>query len=245
MNIVVANWKMNPNSAKEAEALFDAVAEEAKKSKNVEIVICPPFCYLPLFQGSKNIKLGAQNCHWELAGAYTGEVSAIMLADLGISYVILGHSERRQFLGETDAIVNLKIKTALKAKLKPTLCVGEKEGEEMNIVVEEQVTKALAGLNINQMKEIVIAYEPVWAIGTGRSCEPDNALSAALFIRRICTKLYSRFLAENLPVLYGGSVSAQNAENYIKTARMDGLLVGGASLDAGGFIKIIENIKYK
>lgn len=248
MNLIIANWKMNPSKLAEARYLLAAVLKEAKVAKNTEteIIFCPPFVWLrdlmAEFKPKKGLAFGAQNCHWELSGAYTGEISAMMLADVGAKYVILGHSERRQFLGETDAIINLKIKTALKAELRPILCVGEKEGEEMSLVVEGQLTKDLMGLNFNQIKEVIIAYEPVWAIGTGRPCLPDNALSAALFIKRIITKLYSRFLAEKIPVLYGGSVEAQNAADYIKVANANGLLVGGASLEAEEFVKIIKQL---
>jgi triosephosphate isomerase len=238
--IIIANWKMNPKTTKEAQALWEAVKVGIKGVKNIEVVVCPPAVWLNKFKTTSTLKLGAQNCHWELDGAYTGEVSAPMLADNGASFVILGHSERRQFMGETDEIINLKIKAALKAGLKPILCAGEKEGQEMNLAVEEQLTRGLAGLNVNQMKDMVLAYEPVWAIGTGNPCLPDSALSAALFIRKTLTKLYSRFLAEKIPVLYGGSVGAQNAAAYISEARMGGLLVGGASLDAEEFVKIIS-----
>lgn len=247
-NLVVANWKMNPIKLVEAKKILTALIKEtgSAKNKETEIIICPPFLWLQdlivEFKNKKGLAFGAQNCHWELSGAYTGEVSAAMLAETGAKYVILGHSERRHFMGETDSIVNLKIKTVLKTELRPILCVGEKDGEEMNLVVEEQLNKDLMGLNVNQMKEMIIAYEPVWAIGTGRPCLPDNALSATLFIKRILTKLYSRFLAEKTPVLYGGSVEAKNAIDYIKIANMDGLLVGGASLEVEEFLKIIKQM---
>jgi len=226
------------------------LAEVLKKTNPVsaesEIVICPPYLWLAdlmaEFRTKRGLSFGAQNCHWELGGAYTGEVSALMLADMNVKYVILGHSERRKFLGETDEIINSKIKSALKARLKPILCVGEREGEEMGLIVEGQITKDLSGLNVNQAKEIIIAYEPVWAIGTGNPCLPDNAQSSALFIRRILTKLYSRFLADKIPLLYGGSVDAQNAADYIKVAGLDGWLVGGASLEAEEFAGIINSV---
>lgn len=240
--IIVANWKMNPKTAKEALALFEAVKNGARSIKNAQVIVCPPFLWLPKLKTTGALKLGGQNCHWEVSGAYTGEVSAAMLSVSGARYVILGHSERRHYLGETDEVINLKIKAALKAGLRPILCVGEKEGEEMNLVIEEQVTKALAGLTVNQTKEIIIAYEPVWATGTGRACLPDDALSAALFIKRLVTKLYSRFLADKILVLYGGSVNSHNAADYLIKAGMNGLLVGGASLDAEEFVKIVKNV---
>ncbi len=243
--LIVANWKMNPKTQKEAEALFEIV-KKIKYGAELELIICPPFLWLKtMAQKNKriNLSLGAQNCHWENFGAYTGEISAAMIADSGAKYVILGHSERRCFMGETDEIINLKLKTAIKVGLKPILCVGEKEGEEMNFVLEKQLVSALSGLSINQVKEISIAYEPVWAIGTGNACSPDNALSAALFIKKTLTKLYSRFLADKILILYGGSVCSDNAFSYLKYAQMDGLLVGGASLDKKEFSQIIENLK--
>ncbi len=243
--IIVANWKMNPKNFKEAQALLEAV-KKAKRGSETEVVICPPFIWLRCLASkttARGISFGAQNCHWEITGAYTGEVAAAMAADAGAKYVILGHSERRQFMGETDEIINLKIKTALKMGLKPILCVGEKTGEEMSLVLEEQLSRALAGLSVNQAKEIAVAYEPVWAIGTGNACLPDNALSAALFIKKTLTKLYSRFLADKTSILYGGSVTSRNAADYLSKAQMNGLLVGGASLDGKEFGKIIESLR--
>ena len=242
--IIVANWKMNPKTFKEASELFESVKKAVKKSGDVKVIICPPAIWLKEFNPGTNLNLslGAQNCHWEASGAFTGELSAPMLADADAEYVILGHSERRQFMGETDEIINLKIKAAQKAKLKIILCVGEKEGEEMGAVVKRQLTAALAGLNVNQAKEIIVAYEPVWAIGTSNNCPPDSALSAGLFIRKTITKLYSRFLAEKIPILYGGSVNNQNSNAYIDEARLDGLLVGGSSLEAKEFNQIVKGI---
>lgn len=249
--LIVANWKMNPKTKKAAQVLLGAIREGIKGTKkDTEVTICPPAIFLPVLATSVSTQksfsgfaFGSQNCHWEVDGAFTGELSAGMLADAGAEYVILGHSERRLFMGETDEIINLKIKAALKAKLKPILCVGEKEGEEMGVVVGQQLAADLAGLSVNQMKEVVIAYEPVWAIGTGKPCLPDDALSAALFIRRILTNLYSRFLAEKTPILYGGSVDEQNSGDYANQSRLDGLLVGGASLDAKKFVQIIKSIR--
>lgn len=243
--IIIANWKMNPRTRNAARVLLESIKENIKGVKNAQIVVCPPAIWLIDLKPGATINLGAQNCHWDIGGAFTGELSAGMVADAGGKYVILGHSERRQFMGETDEIVNLKIKAALKAKLKPILCVGEKEGEEMGAVVERQLTAALTGLSVNQAKEIIVAYEPVWAIGTGNHCSTDSALSAGLFIRKTLTKLYSRFLAEKIPVLYGGSVNDQNDSAYITQARLDGLLVGGASLDPKEFGRVVKSIEYE
>lgn len=240
--LIVANWKMNPKAAKEALALLEEVKKEVRSVKEAEIIICPPAIWLQNLKPGATMKMGAQNCHWEMGGAFTGEISATMVAGAGAEYVILGHSERRQFMGETNEIISLKIKAALKAKLKIILCVGEKIGEEMSTVVESQMIASLAGLSVNQMKEMVIAYEPVWAIGTGKACSPDDALSVGLFVRKTLTKLYSRFLAERTPVLYGGSVNEQNCQAYISQSRLDGLLVGGASLDAKELGQIAKKI---
>jgi triosephosphate isomerase len=165
-----------------------------------------------------------------------------MLIDAGARYVILGHSERRYFLGETDDIINSKIKAALKAGLRPILCAGEKEGEEMHMVLETQLTRALTGISVNQMKDLIIAYEPVWAVFTDAACPSDSALSASLLIKKIITKLYSRFLADRVPVIYGGSVDAKNAADYFLKSQIQGLLVGGASLDQNESAKIIEKV---
>lgn len=241
--LIIANWKMNPKTGKEAHDLFLAVKESAKSARELEIVVCPPFLWLKeLTKQAGSIKIGAQNCHWETSGAFTGEISAKMLSDIGVKYVILGHSERRHFLGETDDIINSKIKAALKAGLRPILCVGEKEGEEMHIVLETQLIRALEGLSVNQIKDIVIAYEPVWAVFTEFACSPDNALSANLFVKKILTKLYSRFLADRMPIIYGGSVNSNNSADYFSKSQMEGLLVGGASLNKEEFSKIIRNV---
>ncbi len=247
MNIIIANWKMNPNSTKDVKALFESVAQEARHLKNVEIVICPPACFLPLFGGQRSVKLGGQNLFWELQGAYTGEISGKMLKDLNCDYVILGHSERRQYAGETDEIVSSKLKMALKCGLTPILCVGEKAGDEMSEVVAAQIKNCLSGVAKSQLEKIIITYEPVWAIssgilGTGDPCLPDRALSAGLFIKKILTELYGRFLAEKVKIIYGGSVDSGNAVSYIKEAQMQGALVGGASLEAEEFVKIGEAV---
>jgi len=241
--LIIANWKMNPKTSKEAGELFLAIKEGIKSIKELEIVICPPFLWLKEFaKEAHSIKIGGQNCHWEAGGAFTGEISAQMLSAAGADYVILGHSERRHFLGETDDIINSKIKAALKAKLRPILCVGENKGEEMHIVLETQLMGALKDLSINQIKNLVIAYEPVWAVFSDEASSPDSALSANLFIKKILTKLYSRFLADRTPVVYGGSVNAKNAVDYILKSQMQGLLVGGASLESAEFSKIIQNV---
>lgn len=238
----MANWKMNPKGFKEARDIFETIKKTVKKSVEVSVVICPPFLWLRELKQGGGLCLGAQNCHWESSGAYTGEISALMLADAGAKFALVGHSERRHFMGESDEIINLKMKAILRAGLSPILCVGEKNGEEMGLVVEEQLTACLAGLNVNQVKKIIIAYEPVWAIGTGHNCSADGALSAAVFIKKVLTKLYSRFLADKTPVIYGGSVQAENGQSYLKQAGMDGVLVGRVGLDAEEFVALINGL---
>lgn len=245
-NLIVANWKMNPKNAKEAKKLFESVKKVLKNVK-VEVVICPPFIYLALRSFSEGgLSLGAQNCSSEEKGAFTGEISALQLYDLKVEYVIIGHSERRKYFNETDNEINKKIKRALLAKLKVILCVGENKEEwqdgKKSEVLEKQITESLKGITIKEIKNVVIAYEPVWAIGTGNNCSIDETMSSILFIRKIISKLYNRKIADNIRVLYGGSVKPDNAVSYIKNASANGLLVGGASLNAEEFIKIVKTL---
>ncbi|MDP2663852.1 MAG: triose-phosphate isomerase [bacterium] len=213
--LVVANWKMNPVTLAEAKKLFNLVRKGTRNLKKVEVVACPPFVYLSDLKAN-----GAQGCFWEEKGAYTGEVSPKMLKDLGAKYVILGHSERRKYLGETDEIVNKKVKAVLAEGMKPILCID-------NIY---QIKKGLKGVPI---EKIILAFEPLSAIGTGK----PYSIAKAKGIRRLIRKKFRR-----VPVLYGGSVSLQVARNYIKEAGFDGLLVGGASLNPGEFVKITKSI---
>jgi len=236
--IIAANWKMNPATIQEAKQLFNSVKRGIKNIKNVEIVICPPFVYLSAIKpfSHKTIKLGAQDLFWEEKGAFTGEISPLMLKNLGCEYVIIGHSERRK-LGETDEMINKKIKAASRAKLKPILCIGETEEERKQgktfQVLKNQFKKALNNLTIKQFSNLTIAYEPVWAIGTGNPCLPSEAKKVLLFLKKNL---------KNTPVIYGGSVNSANARQYIKEANFDGLLPGGASLNPKEFIKIVKNV---
>ncbi len=241
--LIVANWKMNPLRRKDALQLFGFVKKFVAKTKNVDVVVCPPFVYLPLLKG---LPLGAQDVFWEEKGAFTGEISAAQVKDLGVEYVIIGHSERRRYFGETNEGINKKMKAALKAGLKVIFCVGENEGEDMAQVLEQQITEGLAGVsNVNgQMSNVVIAYEPIWAIGTGNNCSTSQAQSAMLLIRKIISQLYSRGLADKARILYGGSVNGSNAAGYLKEAGMAGLLVGGASLDAKEFKEILISASF-
>jgi len=248
---IIANWKMNPVSLTEAERLFDNIKKDLrniKKTKgmrDIEIVICPPHPYL--YTGSlklkaRNLKLGAQNFFWKGKGAYTGEVSPKMLKSLGVTYVIVGHSERRKYFSETNQIINQKLLAVLESRLKPILCIGEKEGEDISLVIKNQLIEGLKNINRVQMRDLLIAYEPVWAIGTGDSCQSDDALKAGLFIRQTLTKLFNRKLAEETCILYGGSVNSKRAQNYILESGMNGLLIGGASLDVEEFVDIVKQV---
>jgi len=205
---------------------------------------------LSLFSG---LKLGAQNVFYlsadrqvKKSGAFTGEVSPLMLKDLGVEYVIIGHSESRKYLNETDEVINKKIKESLLIGLKPILCVGETD-EEKNSgkkleVLEVQITQALKGVMKSEAKNIVIAYEPVWAIGTGNNCSVDETMSSILLIRKIISKLYNREIADTTKIIYGGSVDSKNTNSYITQTGVNGLLVGGASLNAEEFIEIIKSL---
>ena len=228
--LIVANWKMNPVTTKEAEELFNSVKHGVKDIESVETVICPPFIYLPLLKG---LTLGAQDSYWEEKGAYTGEVSIAMLKEIGCKYIIIGHSERRKYFNETDEIVNRKVKTTLDAGLIPIVCVGETEKEREMDKTEELLEKEIKqGLDGIDVSKIVIAYEPIWAIGTGNPCDIEEAQRMKEIIQKM--------LSKDIRILYGGSAKANNAEGYLKQAGFDGLLVGGASLDSKEFIKIIN-----
>ncbi|OGZ33052.1 MAG: triose-phosphate isomerase [Candidatus Portnoybacteria bacterium RBG_13_40_8] len=218
--LIVANWKMNPSSLAEARKLFNEI-------RKTNAVICPPFVYISAF---KYIQLGAQDCCWKEEGAYTGAISPQMLKGLGVKYVIIGHSERRIHFKETDGMINKKLKAALNSVLIPILCIGEKKDENPETVISRQLKEDLDGIAEKDLKKIIVAYEPVWAIGTGDFCEKDEAKKARNFIRK---KIGNK-------VLYGGSVNSKIAKDYIDVG-YDGLLVGGASLNAEEFIKIVKN----
>jgi len=244
--VIGGNWKMNKTS-KEAEELVRSLVKEIGSYEEVETVVFPPFPYLEkvssLLKGTV-IGLGAQNMFWEEKGAYTGEVSPLMLVDVGCRYVILGHSERRQYFGETDDKINKKIKAALKSDLTPLLCVGEKLEERKKgrakEVVNLQVRGCLAGISLSEVKRIVIAYEPVWAIGTGETATPEQAQEMHEFIREILKEMYDESVADSIRIQYGGSVKPDNIKELMQQPDVDGALVGGASLNAESFIKIVK-----
>lgn len=239
--LVVANWKCNPTTLDEAGRLFNSVKKGIRNIKNVQVVICPPFVYLTGIKHQRaSIKLGAQDCFWEEKGAYTGEISPIMLKNMGCEYVIIGHSERRMISAETDNVINKKLKAAMKAKLKPILCIGEtkKERKERTTfkVLKKQLESALKGiLNPKSLtlNSLIVAYEPVWAIGTENPCLPTEAQKVLSFLKKNL---------KNTPIIYGGSVNSANAPRYIKEANFDGLLPGGASLIPKEFISLVKNV---
>lgn len=245
--LIIANWKMNPQTLAEAKRLFDSVKRGLENIKNVEVVICPPFVYLARLQPpTPNLRLGAQNCFWEEKGAFTGEISPLMLKNLGCQYVILGHSERERYLSETDEMTNKKIKAAISAKLNPILCIGEIEKEkkrgEIPQVLKHQLEKTLINLSPNQLINLIIAYEPVWAVGTGKPCYPQDAGKRISIIRKIISNLYNPSFSQKIKIIYGGSVNSKIAQDYVKKANFQGLLVGGASLKAQEFIEIAKKV---
>src|SRR3989304_7450530 len=245
---VAGNWKMN-TTATEAEELVIEMLEKLDRIEGVEKVLCPPFISLVavnMMLRDSSIKLGAQNMHFETAGAYTGEISPLMLREL-CKFVILGHSERRWYFGETDEIINKKVKAALANNLKPILCVGERladnEAGKTEKVVNRQVTAALNGIEpvvLSLAKNLVIAYEPVWAIGTGKAASGEQAAATIKFIRDVLAKLWNKSIAQDLRILYGGSVTNANIAEFISHPEIDGALVGGASLKAEEFVSIVK-----
>lgn len=240
--LIIANWKMNPISRKEAEELFRIIKAGVKSIKGVEVVVCPPFVFSPLFKG---LTLGAQNCYFEEKGAFTGEVSALMVKSLGIEYVIIGHSERRKYFSETDEQINKKLKVALKAGLEVVLCIGEtaeeRDAGKKTLVLKSQLENDFKNISKDEAKHIAIAYEPIWAIGTGNNCSVQETTTSLLFIKQTINNLYNREIADKIRILYGGSVNPDNSGVYIKEAMANGLLVGGASLKADDFINIVSS----
>jgi triosephosphate isomerase (TIM) len=244
--IIAGNWKMN-KTITEALDLVRQLTMALKDIKDVDILVCPVFTALhsvsQAVEGS-NIKMGAQNLFWEEKGAFTGEVSALMLKDTHCEYVIIGHSERRSIFKETNENVNKKIKSALKAGLLPILCVGERleerEANKTYDIISEQIKGSLADISADELEKIIIAYEPVWAIGTGKVATPEQAQEVHAFIRKLIAKNFGKDTAERLRIQYGGSVNPANIKNLISQPDIDGALVGGASLKAEDFIQLVQ-----
>jgi len=250
MKLIAGNWKMNKDMNETAELINGLKAKLVTLSTNVKVVICPPFTSLDLARkliDGTPIELGAQNMYHEDEGAYTGEISPKMLKSTGCKYVILGHSERRQYFGETDSFINLKVKKALAWGLTPILCVGETlEQREKNItseVVTNQVKGCLKDLSASDVEKIVIAYEPVWAIGTGRNATPEQAQEVHSIIRKLLSNVFSKETAEKIIIQYGGSVKPDNAKDLLCQPDVDGALVGGACLKADSFAQIVMAAK--
>ena len=245
---IAGNWKMNLDRAS-AVALAEAVAKGAADVGGVDLAVCPPSLYLDAVAraiAGSEVALGAQNMYHEPAGAFTGEISAGMLTDVGCRYVILGHSERRHVLGETDAEVNQKVHAALQAGLTPIVCVGEllqqREAGKTLDVIRSQFDGSLAGLSAEQLGGLVIAYEPVWAIGTGRVATPQQAEEVHLDLRKIMAEGYNQQVAQAVRIQYGGSVKPENAAELLGQPNIDGALVGGASLKADSFMGIVAGL---
>ena len=246
--IIAGNWKMNKTQA-EARILVEDLIKEIGRFNDAEIVLCPPFTALSavseLLNPVSNIRLGAQNMHEAASGAYTGEISASMLRELYVRYVIIGHSERRQFFHEDNATVNRKTKAALAAELRPIVCIGEtlpeRESDIWKTVLETQLVEGLAGFGDKELADIILAYEPVWAIGTGKTASPAQAEEAHQWIRKVLATKFSVAASEKIRIQYGGSVKPENAKELLSKPDIDGALVGGASLDARGFTAIIKN----
>lgn len=243
--IITGNWKMN-KTRDEALQFIYAVKNQVTSSEKVESVICAPFPYLRCLVKRQGdfIRVGAQNMHFENSGAYTGEVSPDMLTSIGVSYVILGHSERREMFNETDESVNKKVHAAFAHQLIPIVCVGEsledRENNTTNQVVDQQTVAALVGLTVDQVKQVVIAYEPIWAIGTGRTATAEQANETIGYIRQVVERVYGKEAADAIRIQYGGSVNPSNIKELMSQEHIDGALVGGASLDPKSFLSLVN-----
>lgn len=247
--IIAGNWKMN-NTNEESVKLANELIEKVKNVHDRKIIIAPTFTCLSDVQKSikgTNIKLSAQNMYFEESGAFTGQISADMLKSVGCEYVILGHSECRHIFGESDTLINKKVKKAIEKGIVPILCIGEKleerEAQITDKVVTEQTTKGYEGLTEEMAKKVIIAYEPVWAIGTGKTATPEDADCVHKIIRSVLERLYNKSVAESTVILYGGSVNDANADELLNMPNIDGALVGGAALKADKFARIVNYIK--
>ena len=246
---VAGNWKMNTDShsgVELARAIADGALDAAGHS--VDVAVCPPFVYLQAVAGalsSTSIAVGAQDVYCEQKGAFTGEISASMLKDIGCTYALCGHSERRHVIGESDELVNKKISAAILGGLLPIFCLGEllseREALETDEVVSRQLRNGLSGLDVEKVSAVTIAYEPVWAIGTGLTATPEQAQQVHALIRKLLVEMYGERVAEEIRILYGGSVKPDNAAELMTEKDIDGLLVGGASLKADDFVAIIKS----
>lgn len=247
--MVVGNWKMN-KTPKEAAIWINEVKQEIKEEKNCKVVVCVPFLDIQTaVEAAINTKIniGAQNCHFERKGAYTGEISAAMLRESGVRYVILGHSERRTHFSETDELINRKIKSAVEANIKAIFCVGEtekerKDGQEKE-KIQLQIKTGLKDINKEEIKNIIIAYEPVWAIGTSKVATNEEISQICEWIREVLIDIYDEVVAKEMYILYGGSINTENISKLLNISNIDGYLIGGASLSAEEFKKLINVLK--
>ncbi len=245
--LIIGNWKMNPRTVLEAQKLFDDIKKEVAVFQGTDVAVCPPFVFLSglsALNSGKEISLGAQNVSSEEEGACTGEISVGMLKTLSVKFAIIGHSERRA-MGETDEMVSKKVVAAVKAGLTAVLCVGERERDHESAflqILKEQIIASLSGISERQLKNVVIAYEPVWAIGAKAKgvVEPEALLETIIFIRKVLSDLYSQKTAHAMKILYGGSVDEKNAGSFLKEGGANGLLVGRASLNAKKFVEILK-----
>jgi len=245
--IIAGNWKMNKTS-KEAMELVTLLKRDLSDINQVDMVVCPTYTALADVidvLSESNIGVGAQNLFWEDSGAFTGEISGPMLTALGVQYVIIGHSERRQYFGETDQTVNKRLKAALGHNLKPIVCIGERlderEADKTFDVIKTQINGSLADLSPTEMSKVILAYEPVWAIGTGKTATPEQAQEVHKYIRELLKEKFGQEVADNTRIQYGGSVKPDNTKDLMGQADIDGALVGGASLKNDSFVQIIKN----
>lgn len=243
--IIAGNWKMNNNRV-QAEALINELIPLVADTKNT-VIICVPFtdlCKAVKLAKGTNIHVGAQNCHWKESGAYTGEIAPSMLTELGVEYVVIGHSERRSYFGETDETVLLRTKAALNAGLKPIVCIGETLDERnsgnMENVLKRQVLEGFKDITADELKNIIVAYEPVWAIGTGVTATDEQANDAIAYVREVFAGKYGKKAADELYIQYGGSMNDKNAEGLLNMPQIDGGLIGGASLVAAKFAAVVN-----
>ncbi len=245
--LIIANWKLNPNSLKEAKKLFSDIKKTASKTSKIQTVICPPFVYInelnKMYSGHR-IEIGAQNVFWENKGKYTGEISPSALKSVGAKYVIVGHSEARA-LGESNADVNKKVNIVLKTGLKVVLCIGESKRDSQALYLKflkEELESALSDVPKNHLKNLIITYEPIWAIGktADDAVSPHQMYEMYIFIKKILTELYGKFSASNVPIIYGGSAEPGNVEELLTQGEVDGFLVGHASLEAQQFNEILK-----
>ncbi len=244
--LIAGNWKMYKTGTEAVETARE-LAQLCSDVKDIEVMIAPTFLALSLVSEvvkDTNVRLGAQNLYFKKEGAYTGEISADMLKAAGVEYVLIGHSERRQYFDETDTSVCKKIKAAIEVGLKPVLCIGEsgaqREEEKTFSILDKQVSDGLKGLGLDELKDLVLAYEPVWAIGTGKTASVDQVRQVHEYLRSLLEKLFSKDFSSQTRILYGGSVNPENAKDLMGIEDVDGALVGGASLDANKFINILK-----